>query len=176
MKATKIALLNTFVHSLTMNETLEIINETIQNNDQIHHTVINAGKVVAMQKDFELAKSVNEADLINADGMAIVWASKILGHKLPERVSGIDLMENLIKLASEKNYKLFFFGAKEEVVRKTVEIYSEKYSSDIVAGYRNGYFKKEDERNIAQQIADSGAQLLFVAITSPTKREFFISK
>jgi N-acetylglucosaminyldiphosphoundecaprenol N-acetyl-beta-D-mannosaminyltransferase len=166
--------LNIPIDSLTMIETLEKVDSAITLNKQIHHTVVNAGKVVLMQTDKELEKSVVEADIINADGKAIVWAANLLGHKLPERVSGIDLMEQLVMRSFEKGYKCFFFGATEEVVTKLVNIYKMQYSEDMIAGYRNGYFKKEDEDKIALQIAESGANILFVAITSP-KKEIFLN-
>ena len=169
---TKINILNTSIHNLTMQETLAIINDKINNGKQIHHVVVNAGKIVAMQDDLELRKSVNKSDLINADGQAVVWASKLLKKPLKERVAGIDLMTNLVAKAHQNNWKIFFFGAKEDVVRKVVKTYSEKYSEKIIAGYRNGYFKKEDEKKIAQEIANSGANILFVAISSPTKENF----
>lgn len=168
----KIELLNTHIHNLSMEETLEIIDSTISKGEQLHHVVVNAGKIVAMQTDLQLRQSVNESDLINADGQAVVWASKILKKPLKERVAGIDLMVNLVALAAKKKYKVFFFGAKEEVVKEVVNKYSNQYSSDIVAGYRNGYFKKEEEKEIAREIADSGANILFVAISSPTKENF----
>jgi len=166
--------LNISIDALTMIETLEKVDSAITLNKQIHHTVVNAGKVVLMQTDKELEKSVVEADIINADGKAIVWAANLLGHKLPERVSGIDLMEQLVMRSFEKGYKCFFFGATEEVVTKLVNIYKMQYSEDMIAGYRNGYFKKEDEDKIALQIAESGANILFVAITSP-KKEIFLN-
>ena len=168
----KINILNTYIHNLTMPETLAIVNLTISKGKQLHHVVVNAGKIVEMQSDLQLRQSVNESDLINADGQAVVWASKILGNPLKERVAGIDLMVNLVKLAYEKNYKIFFFGAREEVVKSVVDKYSDEYSSNIIAGYRNGYFKKEQEQDIAREIANSGAQILFVAISSPTKENF----
>jgi N-acetylglucosaminyldiphosphoundecaprenol N-acetyl-beta-D-mannosaminyltransferase len=155
-----------------MDETLSIVNDTIVNEESIHHVVVNAGKIVQMQKDEQLRESVNNSDIINADGQAVVWASKILNKPLKERVSGIDLMINLIELAAKNNYKIFLLGAKEEVVSKVAEIYSSKYGNNIIAGYRNGYFKKEEEPIIAKEIADSGAQMLFVAITSPIKEIF----
>ncbi len=71
-----------------------------------------------------------------------------------------------------KKIQAFLFGAKEEVLKKLVDKYTIQYSKDIIAGYRNGYFKKEDEATIAQQIADSKANILFVAITSPIKENF----
>lgn len=165
-------ILNANIDNFSMQETLAKIKESIDKKEQIHHVVVNAGKIVAMQKDLKLRKSVNESDLINADGQAVVWASKILGKPLKERVAGIDLMVNLVKKAHENNYKIFFFGAKEEVVKKVVNIYSSQYSSNIIAGYRNGYFKKEEEATIAKEISSSGANILFVAISSPTKENF----
>jgi len=168
----KINILNTLIDNLTMQETLAIINDKINTGKQIHHVVVNAGKIVAMQDDLELRKSVNESDIINADGQAVVWASKALKKPLKERVAGIDLMTNLVAKAHQNNWKIFFFGAKEEVVKKVVNTYSEKYSKKIIAGYRNGYFKKEDEKQIAQEITNSGANILFVAISSPTKENF----
>ena len=155
-----------------MDETLSIVNNTIFNKESIQHVVVNAGKIVAMQNDAQLRKSVNESDLINADGQAVVWASKVLGKPLKERVSGIDLMEALVELAYQNQYKIFFFGAKEEVVKTVVDRYSNDYSPKIIAGYRNGYFKKDEEQDIAKQISDSGANILFVAISSPTKENF----
>lgn len=168
----KINILNTSIHNLTMQETLQIVGHTISKEEQIHHVVVNAGKIVAMQSDLQLRQSVNESDLINADGQAVVWASRFLGKPLKERVAGIDLMVNLVEIAHQNRYKIFFFGAKEEIVKTVVEKYSNQYSSDIIAGYRNGYFKKEEEGDIAKEIAESGANILFVAISSPTKENF----
>ena len=168
----RIEMLNTYVDNYSMSETLDFIAEGIDSKRQIHHVVVNAGKIVALQEDLELRRSVNESDLINADGQAVVWASRVLGKPIVERVAGIDLMEELVEMAHKKKYKIFFFGAKEEIVGRVVQIYSERYSPDLIAGYRNGYFDKQDEKSIAQSISDSGAQLLFVAISSPTKENF----
>ncbi|OUV72776.1 MAG: glycosyltransferase [Flavobacteriales bacterium TMED123] len=170
----KINVLNIPIDAITMQETLQKVETAIATKKQIHHTVVNAGKVVLMQTDKELEKSVVEADIINADGQAVVWAANLLGKHLPERVSGIDLMEKLVKISFEKGYKCFFLGAKEEVVKKVVDIYREQYSEQIIAGYRNGYFNKREEEKIAKKIADSGANILFVAITSP-KKEIFLN-
>lgn len=161
--------LNTFIDNLTMKETIDLVNQSIKSKTQLHHTVINAGKVVAMHKNVELRESVNNSDIINADGQAIVWGARILGEKIKERVAGIDLMNNLVELASENNYKIYLLGAKEEVVSKLVDIYSNKYGQQIIAGYRNGYFRQEEEKEIIQDIANSGANMLFVAISSPIK-------
>ena len=161
--------------NLSMSETLDRIENSITINKQIHHCVINAGKIVKMQSDEKLQESVISSDIINADGMSVVWAARFLGHEIKERVAGIDLMDNLIRLAHKKNYKCFFLGAKEQVVKKIVNHYSEKYSNKIIAGYRNGYFDNNEEKILIDQIIKSKANLLFVAMTSP-KKEIFLNK
>ena len=160
------------VWNVTMNEAITFINREIQENNHLHHSVINAGKVVAMQQSKELRKSVISADIINADGAGIILAAKIFGTPLKERVTGIDLMENLIEMAHNNNYKIFFLGAKQDVLEKVIVHYSSLYSKRIIAGFQNGYFEKSEEQKIAKQIADSGANILFVAMTSPKKENF----
>lgn len=168
----KIDFLGIPVDSLTMSETITLIEDAINHNKKINHVVINAGKVVTMLTDKQLFSSVVSCDIINADGQSIVWAARFLGKQLPERVAGIDLMQLLVDLAYKKKYKCFFLGAKEEVIKKVVAIYTKKYGPSIIAGYRNGYFSEDEELEVASQIAESGAQLLFVAITSPHKENF----
>jgi len=163
------------VDAITMQETLDLIDKAIISKSQIHHTVINAGKVVSMQDDAELLRSVIEADLINADGQSIIWAAKLLGLMIPERVAGIDLMEKLVEKSYKDNYKCFFFGAEDKVVKEVVRKYSLKYSKNIIAGFRNGFYEKNDEKIIVNQIKESNPDFLFVAITSP-KKEIFLNK
>ena len=171
-KQSRVDILGTPIDNMTMQETIQLIANAIDSDQRLSHTVVNAGKIVLMHKDPELKESVVTADIINADGQGVVWASRFLGQPLVERVTGIDLMDNLVDLAYRKRYKIFFFGAKEHVLNTVVQHYASKYSYNIIAGYRNGYFTKADERAIAQQIADSGANMLFVAITSPVKEKF----
>ena len=103
----KVNFLGIPVDAITMQETLDLIDKAIISKSQIHHTVINAGKVVSMQDDAELLRSVIKADLINADGQSIIWAAKLLGLMIPERVAGIDLMEQLVEKSYKANYKCF---------------------------------------------------------------------
>jgi len=171
-KPKRIEIFKVPIDCLTMDETLAWVNYSIENKSQLSHAAVNAGKVVKMLKDPVLYQSVISADIISPDGMVIVWVSKLFRKALPERVSGIDLMENVMKLAFERNYKVFFFGATEDVVVKVVNIYREKYTDKVIAGYRNGYFKLEESQDIAKQINSSGANILLVAITSPLKENF----
>ena len=169
----RVKFLNTYVDALTMEETLERIEEYINNKECVQHVVINAGKINLMQENEELTKIINECPLINADGQSIVWGSRILGNPLPERVAGIDIFTELVRISAEKGYKPYFFGAKEEVVIEVVRRFKEQYPKLEVAGYRNGYFESDESKRIAEDIKKSGADILFVAFSSPMK-EFWI--
>ena len=158
-----------------MEETISEVEKIIARGVPTQHVVINANKVNLMNEDPELKKIVNDCPLINADGISILWAAKILGLPIKERVTGIDLFLNLVRVANEKGYKIYLFGAKEEVVRKVKKIFEEQYPNLQIVGYRNGYFTEADEPEIVKNMAESGADMMFVAFSSP-KKEYWINK
>jgi len=163
------------IDALTMQQTIDKIEHSIKEKRLLHHVVVNAAKIVNAQKNAQLKESIVNCDIINADGQAVVWASRFLNTPLPERVAGIDLMNALIDVAGKKGYKVYLLGAKEEVITRVVDIYRSKYGHDFIAGYRNGYFNKEEEAEIAENIGNSNADMLFVAMSSP-KKEIFLDK
>lgn len=171
----RVHFLNTSVDSLTMEESIDRVRTIIRAGRPVQHVVVNAAKIVMMQKDERLRKIVNSCELINADGQAVVWAAKVLGHELPERVAGIDLMHEVIKLAAAEGYRVYFFGATEEVVQKVVMTMQASYPVLQVAGFRNGYFSAEDDAEIIRAINDSGADIVFLGFSSPRK-EYWLAE
>ena len=171
----RFSILNTYVNALTLDETIKEVEKIIGRGVPTQHVVVNASKVNLMEANNELAKIVNDCPLINADGASIVWAAKKLGVPLTERVTGIDLFQELVKLSAEKGYKIYLFGAKEEVVVKVKAIFEERYSGIRIVGYRNGYFTEADEPQIVADMAASGADMMFVAFSSP-KKEYWVHK
>lgn len=160
------------IDALTMQETLDRISYTIENGESMQHVVVNVAKLVNMSRDKKLREIVNNCDLINADGAGVVMGAKLLGINIPERVAGIDLMQQLIGQASRKGHRVFFLGAEEEVVRDVVTHYRKTYPDLNICGYRNGYFKPEDEAKVARKIRDAKPDILFVAMSSPKKEKF----
>lgn len=158
----------------SMEETVQLIKERLSGGVFTQHVVVNVAKVVNMRKDPELAQSVTECDIINIDGMGVVWGARFLGHDVTERVAGVDLFHELNAMAATESFPVFYLGAKDEIVSKTASIMKEAHPNLQVAGYHHGYFW-DDEEAIVEEIRKSGAKLLFVAITSP-KKENFINK
>jgi N-acetylglucosaminyldiphosphoundecaprenol N-acetyl-beta-D-mannosaminyltransferase len=171
----KISMMGLNIDNLTIDETVNHIDAMIQKRKSCQHVVLNASKVVLANQNPELKKIINECALINADGQSVVWASRVLGKPLKERVAGIDLMYRLLELAESKGYRVYFFGAKEAVLIKAIENFKIKYPQLIVAGYRNGYFTAADNDKIIANMAKANADILFVGFSSPQK-EFWLKE
>lgn len=168
-------IMNTYVNAVNMQQTIDYVEQIIAERKPTQHVVINASKINLMEADPKLAEIVNACPLINADGASVVWAAKRLGVPLKERVTGCDLFQELVAVAAKKGYKIFLFGAKEEVVTKVKAIYEKQYPGIQIVGYRNGYFTEADEPEIVKNMAESGADMMFVAFSSP-KKEYWVNK
>lgn len=167
----RINLLGTYMHTPTMAETIQWIDNRLANHLFTQHVVVNVAKVVNMRQDATLRSSVEACDIINIDGMGVVWGAKILGYPVHERVAGIDLFQELLALSAQRGYPVYLLGAKEEVVEKVVRIEMSKLPALNIVGYHHGYFW-DDEETVVKTINKSGARLLFVAISSPKKENF----
>ena len=170
--AKRLNLMGCPVDGFDMQGTINEAEKYIKSRKLCQHVVVNVAKFVDMQKDAKLKKIISDCNIINADGMPLVWASKILGEPLPCRVAGVDLFQELVAVCAAKGYKPFFFGAKPWVVEKIVAVLKKKYPGLNVAGFRNGYYKPEEEPQIAEEIRKSGADMLFVGFSSPMKEKF----
>lgn len=160
------------VAAATMDDALEVVSDSIARRGSLDIGVVNAAKIVNMRKDKGLAEAVLSSDVIFADGMSVVWASRLLGNPLPERIAGIDLMHAIMSLADSKNYRVFCLGAKQEVLGRVCERFAELYPGAEIVGFHHGYFSAEQESDVAGLIKEARPDVLFVAITSPKKEQF----
>jgi N-acetylglucosaminyldiphosphoundecaprenol N-acetyl-beta-D-mannosaminyltransferase len=163
------------IDPLTMDETLERCAEVIESGEYVQHVCINAAKLVTLQQDEEMREIVANCGLVNADGQAVVWASRILGTPLPERVAGVDLMYRLFALAEQRGYRPYILGAKPEILERAVENLRVRHPRLELAGHRDGYFAPEEQAGVAEEIRRARPDILFVAISSPTK-EYFLGE
>ncbi|MFT6347415.1 MAG: N-acetylglucosaminyldiphosphoundecaprenol N-acetyl-beta-D-mannosaminyltransferase [Psychromonas sp.] len=160
------------VHALTSSQALDNIDSAIKNKQSLHIGMLNAAKIVNMKRNPMLSEDVRSSNMILADGSSVVIASKILRKTLPERVAGIDLMHGILSRGNKEGYRVFCLGATPEISAKTEAEIRKQYPGVVIAGTQHGYFSGSEEAAVAQQITDSDADVLFVAITSPKKEQF----
>ena len=163
------------INAATSDEVVSYCEAAIDRMESLRLGVVNAAKLVHMRSDRLLRESVVTSDLVFADGMAVVWASRLLGNPLPERVTGIDLFERLMASAERRGESIFLLGAKQDVLERLVEVVATRHPDLRIAGTRSGYFSDEDSAGVANQIRESGATMLFVGISSP-KKEIFLAR
>lgn len=116
---------------------------------------------------------LNRAELVTADGIGVVYASKILGFPLPERVSGFDLANELLKASAPLKKSVYLFGSKPGVAEKAAEKIVSLYPGIEIAGVADGYFDAEKEAKIIDDINEKSPDILFVCLGFP-KQEFWI--
>lgn len=172
MKTDRIELMGCQVDNLSLEETLQAIEAFIGSGRPHQHVVVNVDKLVKASKDEQLRRIINDCALINADGMPVVWASRILGKPLKERVAGVDLFEALMKRSAQRGWRVYLLGARQEVVSQVKETFESLLPGLQVAGYRNGYWEPHEEGEVVEDIVRARADILFVAISSPKKEQF----
>jgi N-acetylglucosaminyldiphosphoundecaprenol N-acetyl-beta-D-mannosaminyltransferase len=160
------------IDRLDMAGTLERCRTAIEARCYTQHVAINAAKLVSLRKQPELRHIIERCQLVSADGQAVVWASRLLGDPLPERVAGIDLMKALIAMATERGYPIYILGARAEVLQLAVEKLREQHPTLRIAGYHHGYFTHEQDPGIAAEIRAAHPDILFVAMPSPRKERW----
>lgn len=163
------------IHPLARYEFIEIISKSIKEGNKIIQNGVNAASVNEIADNEDLRRVINQSDLVNIDGMSVVWALRYIGFKVPERVACPDLANDVLEEALKNDFTVFLFGASQNSIIGCVKNLKTKYPGINIAGYRNGYFNESDEPEIIKTINDVDPDILFLGMPTPRK-EFFIDK
>jgi len=161
------------VDALTLEETAQRARNMAMTGGAHQHVVLNAAKIVAASKDQDLTDIIRSCHLVSADGMSVVWASRLLGVPLPERVAGIDLMTRVIELAAQDGAGIYLLGAEQKVIQTVASALRAQHRTLRIAGVRDGYWA--GDREVVDAIRRARPDYLFLGIPSPRK-EFWLQK
>jgi len=173
-------ILNVPVDMVDAGEAMGIFRELMKSGECSLIVTPNSEIIVNASKDPELKNIIEQADLVIPDGIGLVYASRIMGVPLRERVTGIDFLGAILGYLEETGESIFFLGSRPGdgntpgIAELAAEKIKEKYKDLKIAGTHHGYFKEPDEPEIVRAINDSGADFLCVAMGSP-KQEKFVS-
>jgi len=163
------------IDALSMTETVERCGELIDAGEASQQVSINAAKLILLRRDARLRRIVQDCALISADGQPAVWASRLLGNPLPERVAGIDPMFALLARAERRGDRVYVLGARADVLAVAMSRLVSRYPGVDFCGWHHGYFTDAESPAIAQEIARQSPDLLLVAMTSPRK-EYWLAE
>ena len=168
----KFSLLGIDITSSTMKDAVNILDQNIADNKQCHVITANPEIVMMACKDDDFKDILQSAEFVFADGTGVVWAGRRKGFSVPERVTGFDLTQQLLKLADQKNYSVFFFGAADGVAQKALDNIAEKHQNINFSGCRHGFFCDADNDEIIDQINAAAPDILLVALGAPKQEKW----
>lgn len=171
-----IRILGVPVHPLTMAQSVEALEQRMLAGEQIFVVTANAEIIMMCQEDAAYNDIIShQAELVLPDGAGAVWAGRHLGYKVPERVAGFDLYNHLLALSAEKGYKAYFFGGSPGIAEAAKAKSEEMYPGVQIVGCHNGYFTDTDVPAIIEEINNSGAEMLFVALGAPKQEKWILA-
>ncbi len=160
------------VDALTLAETVDRVIAIIGEDGYHSQFSLNAAKVVEAQRSAELHGFLKRATIVSADGQSLVWAGKLLGVPLPERVAGIDLLAALLAAMERRELSVYLLGAREEVIRTAAERIQARHPRLRIAGFHHGHFPPADDERVAAEIGACRPDALFVGMSSPRKEHW----
>lgn len=162
------------VDALTMDEVLARAEWAMRDRMPLRHTDLNVAKLVGSQDEPALRDDIFSSDLVTADGMGIYLAAKLLGTPLPERLAGIDIMEQLLARCAEHGFRPYILGARADILEAGIVRLKQRHSALDFAGWHHGYFPAAEETALVERIAAARPDCLFVAMPSPAKEAFLV--
>ena len=135
----------------------------------------NSEIILKAYKDAEFTEKLNSASFLIADGIGVVYASKILGNPIKERAAGFDTACRLMELMAQKEQSLYLFGAAPGMAEKAASVLVEKYKGLKIAGLHDGYFDSEEEKNIIADINEKSPDVLFVCLGAPKQENWIFA-
>lgn len=171
----RINLLGANIDALNMEETVERVAGFIRGGRPQRIITLNPEFLYRAQFENQLMELAKRADLVTPDGVGIVWACRVAGRPVPERVTGIDLMLRLVERAAAEGWRVYLLGAAPGVAEEAAERLGLKHPGLQVVGVHHGYFQGNEENEVAVEIKKAKPDLLFVALGAP-KQERWIDR
>jgi len=160
------------VHRVGMSESLLHIERLIHRAEPSLVITADANAVLMALEDAEFRALTVRAALVTPDGFGLLWAGRRLGQPFPERVSGVDLVEQLTRLSHTKGYRLYFVGAAPGVAERAAQNLLQRYPQAAIVGVQHGYFVAADEPAIVAEIAAARPDILFVGMGMPRQEKW----
>ncbi len=171
-----IDILGLTIHPMTMEESIGWIFHRVRFNEEPSLVfTLNPEIFIMARRDYSLAQRLEEVDLSLPDGIGVLLASRYLGSPLEERVTGIDLLENLLERGSREGITFYFLGGRPGVAREAAERMERRYSNLQILGSHHGYLEEGDREGVLEEIHRLRPQILFVGMGAPRQEDFLLN-
>jgi N-acetylglucosaminyldiphosphoundecaprenol N-acetyl-beta-D-mannosaminyltransferase len=173
---TRYPVLNIWADAVSLPEVLDSVVRFVEEGFGLHTIFAsNPEKNFSVPKDPLLYERFRTADLLLPDGIGVVLALRVLHGVRVSRLTGIEVMQEICGLAEARGFRVFIYGAAEEVNRAAVETLRQRFPNLNIVGRAHGYLPESEMETLAARIDESRAQILFLALGSP-KQERWIAR
>ncbi len=157
--------------NITMEEAVAGAMEHISAGTRCRVVTPNAEFALAAKKDARFLRILNESQLVLADGISVILASRLIGDPMQGRVTGVGFAQALAEAMAKENKRLFLLGAKPGVAEQAAEKLMRSYPGLVIAGTHDGYFQEEGP--VVEKINHAYPDALLVCLGAP-KQEYFM--
>lgn len=168
-----VSILGIPVDRITMDEALNRIDAMIASGKPHFVATADASMIVDGVQSSEFGDLLRSAAMVTPDSAGVLWAAARLGASLPEKVSGVDLVDRLCARSAERGYRIYFLGAAPGVAEEAARLLRIKHSGCQIVGTHDGFFAKNQDAAVAADVAITDPDILFVAMGIP-RQELFI--
>lgn len=167
----RVQVLNASIDCRTLDLCVDELVAVAQIGERGWLATVNVAILMTMRQDRELQDYVDRARWVVADGEPVVWLTRMLGRTLPQRVTGIDLIERVCGRAQEDGLVVFFLGASEDVITAAAQATKGRYPR-LKLYSADGYFNDDEALARVSAIAGAGTNFLFVGMGVPRQERF----
>lgn len=170
-----VSLFGVRVHAVSMEEALGHVLRFVREGTPRQVVTADSSMVVMAQGDTHLLDIINHADLVTPDSIGILWACRRRGVRMPERVSGVDLVVRLAQVSAQTGLRLYLLGAKPGVAEEAARRLQARYPGVCIVGWHHGYFPPKSDAEVIEQVREARPEVLCVAMGIP-KQEKWIAR
>ena len=171
----RLEILGVGIDKLTGQEALQQIGAFIASGQPHQIVTANAEIIYQASKNEKMRNVINKAQMVTADGSGVVWASRQLGQPLPQRVTGIDLVNGICEQSAKDKWKIYILGSAPGVAATAAINIRDKFPGCNIIGTHHGYFNAKEEKQILAELEQLRPDVLFVALGAP-KQEYWIAE
>jgi N-acetylglucosaminyldiphosphoundecaprenol N-acetyl-beta-D-mannosaminyltransferase len=161
------------IHAATLRDIVSRILAIMdQHGRPLQLTGVNPETIIKSRHDEKLKAAIVDSDFVNIDGLLVVYGMRLLGIRVPERCACPDLFDEFMRIANEKQMKIYLLGTEPENIPKVAGQIKREYPDIKICGFHHGYFGATEEKNVVQEIVAAGPDMLFVGMPTPQKETF----
>jgi N-acetylglucosaminyldiphosphoundecaprenol N-acetyl-beta-D-mannosaminyltransferase len=172
VEQSRISLLHTLIDNIDMSGAIERIDKFVRSGVPHQVVTVNLDFLRLAGRDHSFRDLINTSSLIIADGMPLVWASRLQGDALPERIAGVDLVRECARLSADRGYRVFFLGAAPGVAERAATVLSDSFPGMQIVGTYAPDSLRDDESATLELIREAAPDILFVALGAPLQDQW----